>query len=250
MQPKGSKSKVKKRKQSTEAFGPWIISYADTVTLLLCFFVIFYAEEKKRSENEVLLEITEKLKTTENEKAEQVKATMESISKEVQSGLSQAELEKLEFAKEKKDQEILIRLYEKDFFELGAFSLKEDGKSLIDKVAAKLKPYQDKILIRIEGHTDSLKVSKSAFYKTNLNLSSLRANEAAQVFLAKGVQEARLRTTGFGSARPLVNDRGPSSEGSKYIPENARKNRRVELRIQADSIDLAKVVRPAEQEVQ
>lgn len=245
MQPKSFKQKLKNKNKNAkgEAFGPWIVSYADTVTLLLCFFIIFYAEEKKRSENEIILEITESIERDNRVEERQVKATIESISSKVRSGFTDAELEKLEFAKEKKDQEVVIRLYEKDFFEVGDFNLKKDGRILIDKIAGVLKPYQDKILIRVEGHTDSLKVSKSAFYKTNLNLSSLRASEAAQIFLDKEVDESRLRVLGFGSSRPLANDRTPSSQGFKYIPENAKKNRRVELRIQADKLDLSKVIK-------
>ena len=99
-------------------------------------------------------------------------------------------------------------------------------------MAELLKPYQDRILVKVEGHSDSLPVNPFSPYKTNLNLSSLRASQAANVLIANQFGESRIRVVGYGSARPLVADRMPSSEGGEYLPEKGLKNRRIEVRVQ------------------
>jgi len=229
-------------KKNKEAFGPWIVSYADTVTLLLCFFVIFYAEQKKPDESSALIEITESIQSEFSSATSNSSETDSDPSKQ-SSSLTKEESDKLHLVGSVKKDEVLIRLYAKDFFELGRYEFKDEGKKILSKFAKVFKPYQDKIFIQFEGHTDSLKVKKNALYKSNIGLSSLRASEAALVFLQEDFQESRLRALGLGSSAPLTQDRQPSSEGaSVYLPEEGRLNRRVEIRITTSQLDLTDLV--------
>lgn len=238
--------KEARRKQAAlkkeETFGPWIVSYADTVTLLLCFFVIFYAEQKKTTDISALIEIQEDLSQQFSKNSSSSENAVEKNVESSEKVLNTEDLKKLEFVNKEKKKEILIRMYAKDFFKVGGYHLKPDGKKVIEKLAKIFSPHKDKIFIQVEGHSDSLKVAKTAFYKSNLGLSSLRASEAAQIFLNEGVEESHIRVLGFGSSKPLVQDRGPSSEGAKYLPEVASKNRRIELRITTDFLDLDKIM--------
>ena len=219
----------------------WIMSYADTVTLLLCFFIIFFAEHAKKAEDNVLLDLSKKMQV-ETEKdalseddAEKGRRRAEMLSKiesKVRAELAQFEVEKVKLGIMRRRKEILLRLYERDFFHIGSFALKHNGQRVLNEVASLLKPFQDKILIKVEGHSDSLPVSPFSPYKTNLNLSSLRASQAANVLISNQLKENRIRVVGYGSARPLVADRAPADEGSQYIPEKGLKNRRIEVRVQ------------------
>ena len=219
----------------------WIMSYADTVTLLLCFFIIFFAENAKKAEEDVLFNMSKKMKIeTEKEalsedEAEKGRKRAEMLSKiesKVRAELAQFEVEKVKMGIMRRRKEILLRLYERDFFHIGSYNLKHNGKRVLNEVAALLKPFQDKILIKVEGHSDSLPVNPFSPYKTNLNLSSLRASQAANVLISNQLSENRIRVVGYGAARPLVADRGPADEGSAYIPEKGVKNRRIEVRVQ------------------
>ncbi len=214
----------------------WVISYADTVTLLLCFFITFLNEHSKKADEDMLIELGKNMhqsqgENTKNEGKNRMRAQMLSkIEAEVRSELAQFEIKKINMSINRRRREILLRLYERDFFHIGSFILKPNGHKVLKGVAGLLKPYQDKILIKVEGHSDSLAVNPMSSYKTNLNLSSLRASQAANVLISNQLLESRIRVVGYGSALPLVNDRSPSSD--KYIPIKGLKNRRIEVRVQ------------------
>lgn len=171
-----------------------------------------------------------------SEKGRKRAEMLSKIESEVRSELAQFEVKKVKLGIQRRRKEILLRLYERDFFHIGSYKLKPNGNKVLEGVAGLLKPYQDKILIKVEGHSDSLAVSPWSPYKTNLNLSSLRASQAANVLILNQLGESRIRVVGYGSARPLVDDRAPASEGSSYLPSKGLKNRRIEVRVQiADS---------------
>ena len=219
----------------------WIMSYADTVTLLLCFFIIFFAENAKKADDNVLLDLSKKMQvetdkeSTSEEDAEKGRKRAEMLSKiesEVRAELAQFEVENVKMGIQRRRKEILLRLYERDFFHIGSYNLKTNGKKVLEGVASLLQPYQERVLIKVEGHSDSLPVNPFSPYKTNLNLSSLRASQAANVLIANQFSESKIRVVGYGSARPLVSDRAPANEGGSYIPAKGLKNRRIEVRVQ------------------
>lgn len=216
----------------------WIMSYADTVTLLLCFFIIFFAEQSKKADRDVLMDLGKTMEKSRGESSDDKESgrrraqMLSKIESEVRTELAQFEVKKINLGILRRRKEILLRLYERDFFHIGSYKLKSNGYKVLEGVAGLLKPYQNKILTKVEGHSDSLPVNPMSPYKTNLNLSSLRASQAANVLIANSLVESRIRVVGYGSARPLVNDRSPSSEGGKYMPQEGVKNRRIEIRIQ------------------
>lgn len=214
--------------------GEWIMSYADTVTLLLCFFIIFFAEFKKKSDKDLILDLSKNVNQSsdESDTGRMRAETLSKIESEVRSELAQFEVKKVKLGILRRRKEILVRLYERDFFHIGSYLLKDNGKKVLEEVSKLLIPHQEKILLRVEGHTDSLPVNPLSPYKTNLNLSSLRASQAANVLIKNGLGENKIRVVGFGSANQIVKDRMPASEGGDYLPKMGLKNRRIEIRIQ------------------
>lgn len=220
----------------------WIMSYADTVTLLLCFFIIFFAESQNNKEQDILDQVmmalnppaTETQKEKSKGEGDRQKAAMLSqLEGQLKDKLHEFEVEKVNVGIERRRKEILLRLYEKDFFHIGSWNLKSKGREVLKSVAEMVRPFEDAVLVKIEGHSDSLPVNPFSAYKTNLNLSSLRASQAANVLIDNKIKEERIRVVGFGSANLLVPDRNPASE--EYIPENGKKNRRIEVRIQVNT---------------
>jgi len=211
----------------------WIMSYADTVTLLLCFFIIFFAETNKAKDKDVLMEMSQNFNSkAEEDKARERAEMLSKIESEVRGELAQFEVEEVNLGIVRRRKEILLRLYERDFFHIGSYLLKTNGQNILEEVSQLLKPFQDKVLLKVEGHSDSLPVNPFSRYQTNLNLSSLRASEAANVLIANGLEEQKIRVVGYGSARKIAEDRLPASEGGAYLPKEGLKNRRIEIRIQ------------------
>jgi outer membrane protein OmpA-like peptidoglycan-associated protein len=99
-------------------------------------------------------------------------------------------------------------------FDFGKAELKEDGEKLVDEIAKMLKS-DLQLRIRVEGHTDN--VGAAAANKT---LSESRAAAVVTALKARGIDAARLAAAGFGSERPIADNR---------TEEGRAKNRRVEL---------------------
>ena len=114
-------------------------------------------------------------------------------------------------------------------FPLGGFRLSADGREqikiiadVINKLDEKIPPHIDWV-IRVDGHTDRIPVSRhSRYFRNNLELSLLRAREVVKELERHGVAARRLAPAGFGDTHPIV-------EGKTAA--ELQKNRRIELRL-------------------
>jgi len=219
------------------------MSYADTVTLLLCFFVLFFNESKLGSHEELTeLETQIKEVVAENKalevELENVKIKDETKEKRVidlmqvvKESLSSQKIENFELSKS--SQSVSIRLGEKGFFNESSFKVLPKGRTALKTIADSLKDMDELFTVHVEGHTDSKPVSPSAYYFSNLGLSSLRASNAAELLISHGVERGRVQAIGFGDSKPVAVDRVIASAGKKvkYIEENSIQNRRIEVRL-------------------
>ena len=89
--------------------------------------------------------------------------------------------------------------------------------SIIDKVAAILKPFDNPI--HVEGFTDDLPI-RTAQYPTNWELSSARAASIVRLLAMEGVNPARMASVGYGEYQPVA---------SNDTADGRARNRRVVL---------------------
>ncbi|MGP4845039.1 OmpA family protein [Marinobacter sp. 1Y8] len=89
--------------------------------------------------------------------------------------------------------------------------LSDEDKTILVEHAAYLKAHPE-VSVRINGHTDSHGADEY-----NEFLSRLRANTAAKILKAEGIDEKRIEVVGWGNHKPLTN------------PEDSAANRRLEL---------------------
>lgn len=87
------------------------------------------------------------------------------------------------------------------FFDTKKFNLKPESAAELDKVVQLLKD-NPKLKIQISGHTDN--VGKP---KDNLLLSTNRAKSVLGYLLQKGIAPARLTSKGFGSTKPVADNK-------------------------------------------
>lgn len=99
-------------------------------------------------------------------------------------------------------------------FSTGQSRLQGEGARTMDKLAAFLRRYPQRTAA-IEGYTDSVGSEAS-----NQSLSDRRANAVMDALVGLGVPGNRLRSRGFGEARPVA---------SNDTAEGRQMNRRVEL---------------------
>jgi chemotaxis protein MotB len=123
---------------------------------------------------------------------------------------------------------VLFRINAPFMFTSGGADLKNEPKTVLDKLASFFNkfPYQ----VRVQGHTDTIPIN-SAKYPSNWELSAARAVSVARYFQEKGMPPEKIEATGFGEHRPV---------GDNATAEGRSKNRRVEIFLKLDKKDLSK----------
>jgi len=221
--------KKKKKIEENENVDRWMVSYADFVTLLFCFFTAMYAISNV--DNNKLGKFVKSMKeafnaSTSNTKAFSIiddiplmppldMATEARMKDKMASLISQAN-GGIEIKRDERG--VVISMMDKFLFESGSAQLKESSRGVVDAAAAVLKKFPN--MIRIEGHTDNLQIRNREF-RSNWQLSSMRAINIAEYFInVQGISPERISATGYAEYKPIApND----------TPEGRAKNRRVDI---------------------
>jgi chemotaxis protein MotB len=119
-------------------------------------------------------------------------------------------------------------IFESDvLFATGSAELSLAGRESLAQVAQIIVSVMPEIpddvdwIIRVDGHTDVVPISTSAF-PSNWHLSSARAINVVNFFEEQGIPSRRLVAAGFGEWNPV--DTGRSEE-------SLARNRRIELKL-------------------
>jgi chemotaxis protein MotB len=225
----------------------WTVTFADLMSLLLCFFVLLlsFSEMDRAVYKQVAgsLEkafgVQRKTKTMDPPKGvsfiakdfdqELVPALdrIEFIASQLREAIHQ-ELKKLgnEMNEELEglvqveagDDQITIRFMGESTFDSGRAEIRQAMLPVLLKVATVLNERPNDIIVA--GHTDNVPI-KSGRFHNNLDLSIARAASVANFLLERcGVLPSRISTMGFGQYRPLA---------TNATAEGRQKNRRVEI---------------------
>ncbi len=99
-------------------------------------------------------------------------------------------------------------------FKFGSAQLTKESGPVLDGVATSLNEFPQ-VRVEVQGHTDNAGPEAA-----NVKLSQARAQAVADALVAKGVDKARLDVKGYGSSKPVVDNK---------TKVNRAQNRRVEL---------------------
>ncbi|WP_320172026.1 OmpA family protein [Maridesulfovibrio sp.] len=221
-----------------EGLPPWMATFADMVTLLLCFFVLLlsFANNDVAKFKELLGSIRDAFGVTvERREADNLALVPSDLKrKEIKMDSNDKRLLGLVLRIKalineddatrkstgvKADQDgVLVSTDTASLFQPGTAQLKPGATKVLDKVISIMKDHNYNLVVR--GHTDNQE-TPSRKYPTNWELSSARAASALRYIIEKGgIEPKRLKAVGYADTQPLVkND----------TEENRRKNRRVEF---------------------
>lgn len=232
---------MKKRKKSSEE-GSWLDTYADMVTLLLCFFVLLYSissVDQTKWKNFVLSINPGAAEALEEPRADgsETQGMMEkneNISDDSFEDMFYALLEAAEalgfedqVSISRGDGYTFISFKDKVFFDGDSPILKEEGKVVLDMFAEAIAPAVDDIKeIEVLGHTSQGNPDRPNNVMTDRVLSAERSAQIVAYIQNKNIIEpAKLVSMAFGQFRPI--DTFQTTEGRAH-------NRRAEILITKD----------------
>ena len=114
------------------------------------------------------------------------------------------------------------------FFDTGSDVLSKEGKEQVAALAKIILDIGDKIpsnirwILRVDGHTDSRKISANGRFASNWELSAARAISVVKHLVQEGVSPNHLVAAGFGEFQPIAT--GTSDE-------DLARNRRIEFKL-------------------
>jgi chemotaxis protein MotB len=235
-----------KKKKNKGGGANWMDTYGDMVTLLLCFFVLLYSMSTLDQQKWVALvksfnpdSIPEVTETIGNNgpvadppnglQQEDIDASIEQLYKDLQSYISQQGAQQ-NISVTKGDGYVFLSLNNAVFFDGDSYTLREDGKRVLDNLSVILGRASNSIdEIRILGHTAQATASDLNNPTVDRFLASNRAT-VVLVYLQemKLLDPARLVSVGYGQWRPI---------SSNDTSTDRAKNRRVELIITGKNVE-------------
>lgn len=220
-------------KYDSEYSSSWLITYSDMVTIILCFFIIFFistAEEASFLEliKESLTSEIEGL-SQENEKLKEEKDSLASILLE-DKGKKDSSISFIDFLKEQNlmdsvyivegERGVIIRFKDGILFDSGDDVISKKGYDILNEIGKKIEDIPN--LVVIEGFTDNVPMQTNKF-PSNWELSVARAIGVAKFMIDDlYISEDRISVSGFGEQRPI---------DTNSTPEGRANNRRIEITI-------------------
>ncbi len=236
--------------EDNRSIAPWVITFADMVTLLMVFFILLFAigtveQEKWRQIKESLREAlgadsVEELGTRQgldviqtqvddqtvhavDEVGAMVNREMEDIISEVEEFVFKNKLSG-EVRVSSDERGAVITISDVVLFPAGSADMTPKGRTTLRQVFDLLKQFNYNV--KVEGHTDNTPIH-TLRYPSNWELSAFRAAEVAHMLIDDGYPPERLSVEGFAEFRPKV----PNNS-----VENRAINRRIEVVYQRGSI--------------
>jgi chemotaxis protein MotB len=173
--------------------------------------IIADLKEENTKLNEILAQLKQK---SQEEEAES--NTYKDLLKEMKAEIAQGEITITELKGK-----LTMDVVDKILFASGEAKVKKEGLDVLKRVVDILKNIKDKN-IRVEGHTDNVKIAGNLtrVYPTNWELSAARALNVAKYLQEQGIDPKIISAAAFGEYQPL---------GDNDTPEGRAKNRRIAI---------------------
>lgn len=179
--------------------------------------------EQKDREQAARIAALEKQLEDERTKVVQVEAVKEETSKTYSAMIEKmkSEIAEGQVTITELEGRLTVNMVDAILFDSGKADIKPEGRNVLQKVADVISQVEDKA-IRVEGHTDNVKIGGvlTRAFPSNWELSAARAINVARYLQRLGVDPALLSAAAYGEYRPV-------SEND--TPEGRAKNRRIEI---------------------
>jgi chemotaxis protein MotB len=209
----------------------WMCTFADLMSLLMCFFVLLlsFSELDRQKFKQVAGSMEKAFGIQLTTPADDSPRGMEMISRDFPTVpldakrlIMEAVVEEMDVGKVQALQSsegVKLRVKDSVAFDSGLAGIKEDFKPFLMKIG-KLTAEQG-FTITVGGHTDNVPMREGGPFASNWGLSTARAVEVVEFWLANfDIPAENLAAAGFADGQPIV---------SNETPDGRAKNRRVEF---------------------
>lgn len=203
----------------------WLTSYADLMTLIACFFILMvaFANFDPESFSRKATEMAKHFSGDKPVEAESQDPLTELMSKlQDESSLKENAAIKMEM------DGIAISFNGSALFDSGKADLRPEIRDALDIMIDLIQEKAKTSRILVEGHTDDTPLVNSSMYRTNWELSGVRASRVIERFEEFGFDSKNLVAVGYGSTRPVKPNHDSSGNA---IWENMQENRRVVIKV-------------------
>ena len=215
--------------QECEEAEDWLVTYADAITLLMCFFVMLVSFSKVDLElyDEVMSGISEEIgKLTPGKVTDDLK-------QEIEDFVFAQQLENV-VTVTKNDRGLTLSLKTANFFRPGTADLAPVATPALAAIGQILNADKyTEYMVEVEGHTDSAPI-KTARFPSNWELAAGRSSTVVRNFLETSLWKKRFTAISYGPTRPKVPN---VDEMGEPLPVNMAINRRIEINIVRMSLD-------------
>ncbi len=225
------KNKLHPKSKKCEKESPWLVTYADLMTVLFALFILLVGVSKfDQSKYDLIRQSVtrEKISKRENEikhSLEKKHELMERIRKAIKNSSIKSKSMVIE-----NEEGVKIIFPDKALFKTAQTKLDVNNTRLLKSVYHVLSTTlnEKSVYLKISGYTDDIPISKGIM-KSNWNLSGERAASVANYFETLGIPKGKMSIEGYADTRPLVIlDKNDTKE---ILCQKRAMNRRVELQI-------------------
>lgn len=200
----------------------WLVSYADLMTLIACFFILMVSFADFTKKEEIAVKTREIAKHFNKDKFMNSDKRLKYIESELSRHPELKNKTKLSL----KDSELIVIFSGSILFEEGKYDIPPDSLKTLDSLIDIIKTDNSEYRILIEGYSDDL-MSKNPF-KNNWLLSAARASSVAERFEYFGFIKENITPIGKGDTFKLVES---ADKLGNRIDANTKMNRRVIVKI-------------------
>lgn len=188
-----------------EGLPPWMGTFADMMTLLMCFFVLLFAMSTLDPvKMQQMQQSAQKKLGIQNESSPQMIKNELEIQTELKEIVEELDID--DKAKVSRDPRgIAVEFDGSICFASGTTNLTPELKRILNILVDRLNVGNDLRPILVEGHSDNVSPSGSIAkkYPTNWHLSTARAGEVTRYLIDQGISAGRLVAGGYSDQWPM-----------------------------------------------
>jgi len=213
--------KLKKSKRKNKSSGSdqiyeeegaplWMVTFADMVTLIMTFFILYYSiasMNMQKFKEAIIGEEMASIGLLELLDSAEIKESIQSLtgmkSNDILADITEV-AEETELEVDTSDAKVVVRVPGASLFKPGEADLQLSARPVLDEVIRVVNKYPD-YKVHIQGHTDDESISTERF-PTNWELSAARATAVLRYFFDKGTEPERMTATGYADTFPLASN--------------------------------------------